>query len=121
MKKSKIVLVYPRIGLEHRGDVGLPYGLLTVAAELIDKFNVVLIDQRTNSSWKKRLKKELSNDCLCVGISSMTGTQLRYALEITEIVRKNAPRVPLVWGGVHVTILPEQSLRSPFVDIVVSG
>ncbi|MFQ5443964.1 MAG: B12-binding domain-containing radical SAM protein, partial [Nitrospinales bacterium] len=28
---------------------------------------------------------------------------------------------PLVWGGVHVTLLPEQSLESPYCDVVVRG
>jgi radical SAM superfamily enzyme YgiQ (UPF0313 family) len=29
--------------------------------------------------------------------------------------------VPVVWGGVHPTLLPEQTLKNPLVDIVVEG
>lgn len=31
------------------------------------------------------------------------------------------PSCPLVWGGVHPTLLPEQTASNAFVDIVVRG
>lgn len=115
---NKIVLIYPKTGFDFEV-IGLPYSLLTIAAELIDKFQVILIDQRIDNQWKNRLKSMLSDDCLCVSISSMTGTQLKYALEIAQLVRITNPKIPIIWGGVHVTILSEQSLKNQFVDIVV--
>ncbi len=122
--KSKVILIYPKIGTELKesgGAIGLPYSILTVAAEICDKFAVTIIDQRTDFNWRERLKREISNSCLCVGISSMTGNQLKNALEAAKTVRETNPRIPIIWGGVHVTTLPEQSLGNKYIDIVVRG
>jgi radical SAM superfamily enzyme YgiQ (UPF0313 family) len=52
----------------------------------------------------------------------MTGTQLFFAIVIAEEVRKlTNGNVPLIWGGSHPSILPEQTLESNLVDIVVIG
>jgi anaerobic magnesium-protoporphyrin IX monomethyl ester cyclase len=56
-----------------------------------------------------------------VGISCMTGLQIKYALEFAQYVRAQSPACPIVWGGVHPTLLPEQTARNDFVDIVVRG
>jgi anaerobic magnesium-protoporphyrin IX monomethyl ester cyclase len=51
----------------------------------------------------------------------MTGRQIHWGLEASRIVRDAAPAVPVVWGGVHPTILPEQTLAHPLVDVVAVG
>jgi anaerobic magnesium-protoporphyrin IX monomethyl ester cyclase len=56
-----------------------------------------------------------------VGISRMSGLQIKYALEFARYVRMQNPSCPLVWGGVHPTLLPEQTTKNDFVDIVVRG
>ncbi len=58
---------------------------------------------------------------LFVGISCMSGQQIKYALEFARAVRLQNPAVPLVWGGVHPTLLPEQTACNDYVDIVVRG
>ncbi len=58
---------------------------------------------------------------LFVGISAMSGQQIRYALEFARYVRLQASYVPIVWGGVHPTLLPEQTASNEYVDIVVRG
>ena len=56
-----------------------------------------------------------------MGISCMSGLQIKYALEFARYVRMQNPSCPLVWGGVHPTLLPEQTASNDFVDIVVRG
>jgi radical SAM superfamily enzyme YgiQ (UPF0313 family) len=56
-----------------------------------------------------------------VGISSMSGLQIGYGLEFAREVRKQNPSCPIVWGGVHPTLLPEQTAANENVDIVVRG
>lgn len=51
----------------------------------------------------------------------MTGQQIKWGLEAARIVRQADPSIPLVWGGVHPTILPEQTLANPLVDLVAVG
>jgi radical SAM superfamily enzyme YgiQ (UPF0313 family) len=36
-------------------------------------------------------------------------------------VRKRYPEVPIIWGGIHASLMPEQTLANPYADIVVVG
>jgi radical SAM superfamily enzyme YgiQ (UPF0313 family) len=51
----------------------------------------------------------------------MTGPQLLHALQGCKLVRELHPDVPIIWGGIHSTLLPEQTLKSSFVDVIVAG
>lgn len=97
-----------------------PLGLLAASRYVAREFETVLIDQRTDPNWRDRLREELKASPLCVGIHSLTGNQLRHALDIAQFVRENS-EVPIVWGGAHTTLLPEQSLADPAVDIIVES
>ncbi len=57
---------------------------------------------------------------LFVGISAMT-VQIPSALKAAEIIRRKYPGLPLVWGGMHPTLFPEQTCADPFVDVVGIG
>ncbi len=119
---ADVILVYPVTGLDVRGvTVWLPLSVLTVASTLTDDYEVAIVDQRTDPDWRGAISKHLTRDTLCVGISSMTGTQIRYGLKAAEWTRQNAPDLPIVWGGNHPTLLPEQTARHTLVDIVVMG
>jgi radical SAM superfamily enzyme YgiQ (UPF0313 family) len=83
-------------------------------------FDPVIIDQRIDRDWRRTLSDLVtSGDVPAVGISAMTGQQVRWGLEASAIVRKLDPDLPIVWGGVHGSLLPEQTVRDPHVDIVV--
>ena len=58
---------------------------------------------------------------LFVGITAMSGPQIRYGLQFAKRLRAERPRCPIVWGGVHPTLLPEQTAASDCVDVVVRG
>lgn len=119
---ANVILVYPVTGLDVRGvTVWLPLSVLTVASTLTGDYEVVIVDQRTDPDWRESISRHLTRDTLCVGISSMTGTQIRYGLKAAEWTRRIAPDLPIVWGGNHPTLLPEQTARHPLVDIVVMG
>jgi radical SAM superfamily enzyme YgiQ (UPF0313 family) len=51
----------------------------------------------------------------------MTGPQIIRALEAGRRFRSRYPDVPIVWGGIHASLLPEQTLENPYVDMVVIG
>lgn len=55
-----------------------------------------------------------------IGITATTSL-IHYALKIAGGIRKNFPRTLIVLGGVHPTVLPEEVLSEPSVDIVVRG
>ena len=104
-----------------RSKPALPLSLLHAASVAVKKHAVVIIDQRTTSDWHERLLRELSEGPLLVGITCYTGPMIRRALDLARIVRENVPEVPILWGGVHVGLLPEQSLHHPLVDLVARG
>jgi len=122
MQSSSIntVLIYPKVGDEAYAVPHIPLSVLSVASATQQKgYSVKIIDQRVESDWKKAIKNSISDSLLCFGISSMTGPQINYAIEIAKYIKNQYPGIPIVWGGVHASLLPEQTLESGFVDIVV--
>ena len=75
----------------------------------------------SHDDWRARLQREVDADPLLVGITCYTGPMIGRALDAAQTVRTVNTDIPIVWGGVHVGLLPEQSLRHPLVDIVVRG
>jgi anaerobic magnesium-protoporphyrin IX monomethyl ester cyclase len=98
-----------------------PLGLLYIATALKNKgFSVKIIDTETTDDWHSDLRNLLQEDVLLVGISVMTGYQIKGALDFSSAVKKIKP-VPVVWGGLHPSLLPDQTIRHALVDIVVIG
>lgn len=117
-------MIFPKTGFDLGASVAPPHSLLTVCAPLKKSgYKIKIIDQRINTSWKDELREELKYGPLCVGISSMTGSQINFALEAARVVRQEVKNelMPIVWGGPHPSILPTETLVSEFVDIVVIG
>lgn len=119
---AQVVLVYPVTGLDMPGvSVWLPLSVLNVASTLVEDYDVAIVDQRVDPDWRATLRGHLGDETLAVGISSMTGTQIRYGLEAAREVRAANPRIPIVWGGNHPTLIPAQTAAHPLVDCVVIG
>ena len=100
-----------------------PHALLAVAAPLIKAgYKVTLLDQRTEQINANMLKHFISPDLICIGISTMTGTQVRHALHLAAMCREVTDgHIPLVWGGCHPSVLPEQTAQHKYVDFVIIG
>ena len=112
MNKNKIILAYPNVGSEaKRMSLYPPLSVLYLASNLED-FPVEIFDQRVDEPEK--FDSLLAEEPICVGISTMTGIQIKYALELAE--KTKAQGIPTFLGGVHPTILPEQTLEDERVD-----
>jgi len=122
MKQRLVVLVYTRTGWDIKNVTSLlPLSILYLVRPLRRAgFRVVLIDQRIDDDWERKLR-ELAPEALLVGISAMTGTQIEWGLRAARIVRGSASKTWIVWGGIHPTLVPEQTSAHPLVDIVVRG
>jgi len=119
---NKIILIYPSLMDLDASNVILPLSLIYIATPLKGQFDIHIIDQRVDKEWRRTLTKELqSGSVTCAGISSMTGPQISGAIEAASVVRKISPAVPIVWGGVHPSLAPEQTIKNDLVDIVVIG
>jgi radical SAM superfamily enzyme YgiQ (UPF0313 family) len=98
-----------------------PWALLYVAAPLVEQgFSVSIIDQNVEFWWKRRLKRELTKKTLFVGTTAMTGYPIKMALQFAKAC-KSIRNVPVVWGGGHASVFPEQTLKHDLIDYIVKG
>ena len=119
VKERNVVLFFPRVQpKKHHHE--MPLSILALVPELKKRgYSAVLIDERTNKQALSTLEQNLKG-AICVGISSMTGYQIQGGMVAAKLVHSRSD-VPVVWGGWHVSLLPEESIKSPCIDIVVRG
>lgn len=124
MKNKSIVLFNPapRSGWQPQRRVELPLGLLCSATPLVKfGYDITIVDEYADPRWKEHLLAALSRKPVCFGVTSMTGPQILHALAACALAKSRYPDTPVVWGGVHASLMPEQTLKHPHVDIVVVG
>lgn len=110
-----ILLVFP--GKYRAPDPQIPLALIYIANSLQrEGHKVRILDMRLED-----FKTTTIGNPLFVGINSMSGQQIHYGLEFAKRVRAENSSCPIIWGGVHPSLLPEQTAASKFVDIVVRG
>lgn len=114
-QKGVVLLVFP--GKYRAPDPQIPLALLYLAASLRqERFTVRILDMR-----QEDFRGFNVGNPVFVGISCMSGLQIKYALEFARYVKDQNSSCPIVWGGVHPTLLPEQTAENDYVDVVVRG
>ncbi len=102
----------------------MPLQFLALASVIDqDKYEVKIIDARIEKSVRRAhaLVKELLPNAVCLGVSTITGTPIKDAVEISILAKRTFPRVPVVWGGWHPSIYPEQCIREGSADYCITG
>ena len=113
--RKDVLLVFP--GKFKAPNPQVPLSLLYLASSLQEEgFAVRILDMRLEDYHHF----EVGNPVF-IGISCMSGLQIKYALDFARYARIMAPPSSIVWGGVHPTLLPEQTASNDYVDIVVRG
>ncbi|MFA4946821.1 MAG: radical SAM protein [Candidatus Micrarchaeia archaeon] len=113
----KIVFVKPFNDLNPRY---IPLNYLVLGSVLKEKgCKVKIIDSVIDRNWKSTLLRE-GKDASAIGVGCITA-DVKYAYEICEFSKENLPDVPIVWGGIHATLFPEQVAASKLVDYAVHG
>lgn len=99
-----------------------PFGLMLLAAELRKKGYAPVINHLCRGEVDAEAIVENVSDSLIVGFSLLTGSLLCVALEVSRAIRqKYGNAIPIVWGGIHVSMSPESALREPCIDFVIIG
>jgi radical SAM superfamily enzyme YgiQ (UPF0313 family) len=113
---TKVVLFLPPYS---GGLIGPPLSLLSLASPLREAgFEVRIIDGALQHDYLDRIEKEIQ-DCLCFGVSLLTGPMIATAIAVSRHVKRLRPDLPVIFGGWHPSLLPAQTLREDYVDAVV--
>lgn len=121
-RKTDALLIYPPLGCWDGLVRDLPLSLLYAAADSVRAgYRVEVLDLRLCArGWRRAVSRRLEGGCAVVGLSVMTGRPIHNALQISRFVREMHPDVPILWGGPHPTVLPEQTLSHPLIDFVIA-
>ena len=115
------ILIYPQLEFAKVQIPTPPYSILFIADYLLKRnVDVKIFDLRFDS-LSQVFDAISNNDPEFIGISVMTGPQINYALKICEFIKKEFNKIKIVWGGIHSTILPAQTLQNKFIDFVIRG
>ncbi len=115
--RRKVVLYNPRAVFWT-----MPLALIAVGSALDrSKYDVVIVDGRLESDAVEALLAHLDERAACLGVTVLTGAPIRDALKVSRAVKQARPDLPIVWGGWHPSLFPDQCLTEPSVDAVVVG
>jgi radical SAM superfamily enzyme YgiQ (UPF0313 family) len=126
----KVLLINPAWKVENKSNIWRKVascypslGLAYIASVLEqDKHKVIFLDMHAEnlspSDVSKLLNDKKYDNIDYVGITATTPL-INCAYAIAKIVRKRFPKVVVVLGGVHPTVLPDEVLGNNNVDIVV--
>jgi anaerobic magnesium-protoporphyrin IX monomethyl ester cyclase len=115
---KKVVFFFPAFSST---EATAPLGILAVSTPLLRAgYQVRIIDSTITPNFHQRTLDELE-DALCLAISLVTGPMIRETVQIARAAKKRFPDKPVILGGWHPSLLPDQTLSAEYVDIVVKG
>jgi len=99
-----------------------PLGLLYLASSLEkENIEVEILDFQANfSSWEQIENTVKLQEYEFYGITSTTPI-INNSYRISKIIKKHYPNSKVIFGGVHVTALPEEALGEKSIDFVIRG
>ncbi|MCX5694129.1 MAG: radical SAM protein [Candidatus Omnitrophica bacterium] len=100
-----------------------PTSILTVAAclERVGHKVILLDADGLALNFTACLSRVLDYHPDYIGVTAMTAT-MEIAASLCECVKKADPKIITIFGGIHVTALPVETIEQyPFVDFVVRG
>jgi radical SAM superfamily enzyme YgiQ (UPF0313 family) len=130
LQTSKAKVAFPVIGAENLSVQALSANLKKHGHDTYMVFDPALFDDKNFLcySWMEKLfcqrskvvKQILEQAPDLVAFSVMTPT-FQWANEISIQLKKSRPDLPILFGGVHPTLVPEVCLESSTADIICVG
>lgn len=118
MPAKKVVFFFPAFSSQ---EATAPLGILAVCTPLLRAgYEVRIIDSTITPQFQQRVLEELA-DATCLAISLVTGPMIRETVQIARTAKALYPQKPVILGGWHPSLLPDQTLAAEYVDIVVKG
>jgi anaerobic magnesium-protoporphyrin IX monomethyl ester cyclase len=117
-RSKKIVFFFPSFA---SSEATAPLGILAVATPLLRAgYEIVLVDSTITPDYQARVLAEVK-DALCLGISLVTGPMIRETVKVARAIKEWRADFPIILGGWHPSLLPDQTLQAAYVDYVVRG
>jgi len=124
--KSHVILINPSFKLKdgtlvhNLNQKNFPLGLGLLGTILLNNgYSAIIINANIDPNWEERAISELKrNDIAFVGFSCMS-SQIYSAISLSKKIKNISPDIPIVFGGVHPTLMPESLVRTPWVDLCV--
>src|SRR3954469_4605013 len=118
MTSRKVVFFFPAFSSQ---EATAPLGILAVATPLLRAgYEVRIVDSTITPDFEQRVIDEM-RDALCLAVSLVTGPMIRETVRVARSVKLRFPSKPVILGGWHPSLLPDQTLAADCVDIVVKG
>lgn len=98
-----------------------PMGLLYIGTVLEKAGHSIKISGIERTNPEQKILKEIYNFKPQVVGLSITSVLTNKAQRIAGIIKQNFPKIVIIAGGPHPTILPEETLKNKNIDICVIG
>lgn len=124
IKGGRIILVNPGIHLySPLKNTGMfPANAIQILGTILhqNQFDVHIVDGRylNVDDAIQQVLNLISDDLVFIGFSVMT-IQVKWAYLVSSGIKKARPDVKIVWGGVHPTLFPEQTVLNDAIDFCV--
>lgn len=98
----------------------LPLGILSAGSALKKQgFEVELVNI-TERQISQARDYMISKKPLFIGLSVMTGIQTEHSSQLSKEIKLKS-NIPVLWGGIHPSLLPRQCLAERYIDYIVVG
>jgi len=114
-----IILIQINCSEDHSEKI-LPIGILSVGSALKKHGYSVELININEKEIDKTVSKILEREPEYVGFSVMTGIQTQHSAEMSKKIKAKSD-IPVLWGGIHPSLLPEQCIAEKYIDYVIIG
>ena len=123
MTKKEIILINMppsrNYTYENSGCIYPATGIMVIGTILKNKgFSVSIIDGALDPGYEETVLGKISSETAFVGFSAMT-SQIVMGYELAKKIKERMPCLLVVFGGIHPTLFPEQTVQNPYIDIAV--
>lgn len=118
---SNILLFYPSFQNAEQGQslyVDVPLSVATLISRLSQKrHSIEIFDQRIEHPFDFKKLQYID----IVGISITTSQQIINGLNFARQARAYKRDIKFIWGGWHASLMPQETIKNEFVDILIIG
>ena len=116
---NKVLFFNPRAA---ESKARVPNSILSIAASIDGKYDYAIVDGNLEKNPLKVLKDYLdTGDFQVFACTVMPGPQLKQAIPFTKEIRKQYPKVKIVWGGYFASNHSQVSINSGYIDYIIYG